>query len=38
MDKGKKCFNCNDLLVHVRSYDHSLFCSGECKDAYTRRN
>ena len=36
MDPRKKCINCNEFLNNDRLYDHSLFCSGECKDAHLR--
>ena len=37
MSQEKKCINCNDFLNNSRVYDHTLFCCGECKDAYLRK-
>lgn len=34
--KGK-CINCKCDLNTEQGYIHSLFCSGQCKDAHIRR-
>ncbi|MGD1838188.1 MAG: hypothetical protein ACPKPY_09045 [Nitrososphaeraceae archaeon] len=37
INQDKKCINCNEFLNNGRIYNHSLFCSGECKDAHLRK-
>ncbi|MGD1834748.1 MAG: hypothetical protein ACPKQO_03410 [Nitrososphaeraceae archaeon] len=37
INQDKKCINCNEFLNNDILYNHSLFCSGECKDAYLRK-